>query len=335
MSFQCCAVFGAIVGAKLYYLDVGDCRIAVRRGQSLYLLNGTLWVDTTGNPLPPLIVGGQAVRRGPETPPSQVLGVRPEYLSPSQVEEFSLERDDQVLVYSDGVDKVVSPTQLLEVLTNGNQRGGLEEIVKEVMKEVDINLGDDDRTFLIAGGPHEGMESNAIIRERTDRLNTQQSLSARLSKIEDDMKNVEEFQKSLNSLLQYAHHNKESIEALTKQLKDLMKSRVNDGPSTKVAELDKKLSNYIDSYNDELFSVRKEVADLKKGLPVSKHVSQQEKTQTRETADAGSKSPVSEVGSGAQNIEDVGMTHQFVSEARPSAAATAETDEIRPSCYGV
>jgi serine/threonine protein phosphatase PrpC len=231
MSFQCCAVFGAVSGKKLYYLPVGDCRIAVKRQETLFLLNGTLWVDQSSNLLPPVIVAGQQMQRGPEAPPSQVLGIRPEHLPPSHVEEFSLERDDQILLYSDGVDKVVSPTRLLEVLTNGKHAVELDEIVREVMKEADIKRSDDDRTFMIVGGPHEEKESAAVTAERKDRLNTQQLVLARLSSLEADIQRFEKAMSVLNDLKESAIENNTRVADLTSKVDVLLKKGA-AGPSS-------------------------------------------------------------------------------------------------------
>src|SRR2546430_2324389 len=75
--FEWCAVFAVIRGVMLYYLPIGDCRLAVCRGSALWLLNGSVWVDPGNNPLPPMITAQQEVQRGDEDPPSQALGVGP------------------------------------------------------------------------------------------------------------------------------------------------------------------------------------------------------------------------------------------------------------------
>src|SRR6185503_3100759 len=131
----------------------------------------TLWVDQSGNLLPPVVAVNQEMKRGSEPPPSQALGIRQEFITPSLVEGFALEPDDQVLLYSDGIDKVLSPAKILAVLKEGQQsidavkrndgqqsidavKRILDEIVTPVLNEVEINRGDDDRSFLIAVGPH-------------------------------------------------------------------------------------------------------------------------------------------------------------------------------------
>jgi len=161
-SFQCCVVFAAVQGSRLFYLPIGDCRITVRRGETLFLLNGSVWVDPAGNPLTPMITTQQEMERGVDEAPSQVLGVAPVELPLSQVMEFELKKDDMILLFSDGVDKVVSPANLLTLILSAPPDESLGELVARVLSEVDIKNGDDDRTILIAAGPHESEEEKAV-----------------------------------------------------------------------------------------------------------------------------------------------------------------------------
>jgi len=160
--FQCCAVFAALSGAQLYYLPIGDCRIAVQRDKHLFLLNGSVWQDATGNPLSTIVTLNQEPRRGQEERPSNVLGVYPLTLSRAQVLEFPLERNDLVMLYSDGVDKVIAPVELLDfaLLSSGGDspsetEEAAKELVTQILNEVRSKFGDDDRTLLVAFGPHE------------------------------------------------------------------------------------------------------------------------------------------------------------------------------------
>lgn len=160
-SFQCCVVFAAVKGSRLFYLPIGDCRITVQRGEALFLLNGSVWVDPAGNPLTPMITTQQEMQRGADEGPAQVLGVAPVELPLSQVKDFELEKDDMILLFSDGVDKVVSPANLLTLILSAPPDDSLGELVARVLSEVDIKNGDDDRTILIAAGPHESEEEKA------------------------------------------------------------------------------------------------------------------------------------------------------------------------------
>ncbi len=179
--FQCCAVFAVISGTEFYYLPIGDCRVAVRRGDVLLLLNGTVWQDAAGNPLSTVITADQEVRRGPEERPSLVMGVHPLSLSRADVNKLDLAPDDQALLYSDGVDKAISPAQLLNILrdTRGNPSGHLAEaMVAKVLKEVRSNFGDDDRTMLVALGPYVNSAT--------------QTFAVELRRVEDELKTLKQ-----------------------------------------------------------------------------------------------------------------------------------------------
>jgi serine/threonine protein phosphatase PrpC len=166
-SFQCSVVFAAIRGAVLYHLPVGDCRIAVQRGSSLILLNGSVWLDSVGRPLPNLIHSTQEMRRGTEPAPDQALGVSPDItFSTTSVQDFRLQPDDLILLYSDGVDKVVSPARVLELIEKRTANESLQVVVERILEEVRLERGNDDRTLLIAGGPHIATEAPAAIEIR-------------------------------------------------------------------------------------------------------------------------------------------------------------------------
>jgi len=193
--FQCCAAFAGISGDTLSYLSIGDCRLAVRRNEMLILLNGTVWLDAAGNLLPPVVTATQELQRGPEPPPSQALGIRQEFLSPSMVSEFSLEPNDQILLYSDGVDKVLSPGQLLTILeknlkTQHPDQRQLDQIISLVLEEVEAHHGDDDRTLLIASGPHALVENNSMKAERDRLIKTQNEMEKRMRELEGNVASI-------------------------------------------------------------------------------------------------------------------------------------------------
>jgi len=177
--FQCSAVFAALEGTKLSYLTCADCRIAVRRGDHLITLNGTIWRDATGHPLPPAITTSLEIRPGDDPPPYGALGHAP--IEPSQlvVKKFPLQSDDTVLLYSDGVDKALSPAQLLGMLSPQYQAETLKETIARILRAARDSLrGADDRTLLIAAGPHEDLE------QETQRV-TEESLTRLTEKVAD------------------------------------------------------------------------------------------------------------------------------------------------------
>lgn len=153
--FQCCAVLAAVTGRMLHFLPVGDCRVALVRRGDFWQLNGTLWLDAAGKPLPPIIKPQTKVKRGAEFEPADVLGYAPVNLSPSDVQGLPLEENDVLLLYSDGVDKMMSPVDILSALPGGFERGQPGELVSAIMKEAAGRPHDDDCTLLVATGPHE------------------------------------------------------------------------------------------------------------------------------------------------------------------------------------
>ncbi len=181
-SFQCCVILGAVVGKKLYFLPVGDCRIALVRRGEFWQLNGTLWVDASECPLPTIIKPQTKVQRGPESVPPEVLGYAPLVLSPSDVREVSLEEHDILLLYSDGIDKIISPTDFLALLSEGFDESRPGDVVATVMKEVTRRAHDDDCTLLVATGPHDFTAQELAERQREEQVNQQlESFNARLN----------------------------------------------------------------------------------------------------------------------------------------------------------
>lgn len=178
-SYQCCAAFAAIKEGVLYYLTVGDCRISVRRDDNLILLNGSVWAAGAGGSLPPLVKPQQETKRSNELDPQFVLGVGEVTIQPMQVQEFRLDRDDAVLLYSDGVDKILSPAQVLALVSDGIGRVSPEEIVWNVLNEVGAHQGDDDRTLLIAVGPHE-QAGEEMLKSVVDLIESEQNRQAQL-----------------------------------------------------------------------------------------------------------------------------------------------------------
>ncbi len=227
MNFQCCAVFAGIAGTMLHYLSIGDCRIAVRRKQILLMLNGTLWVeDPTGNLLPPVIPPNLKMMRGSEPPPAQALGIRQEFIPPALVQPFPLAADDQVLLYSDGVDKVLSPAQLLATLGNGQLSSGLDQsalngLVEQVLAEVEINRSDDDRTFLIASGPHVRAESQEFLEGQNQIKKSHLLLTGQIEEIKEEMKDLKEKHAELTNALEAAQQNTKEIATLRKSIESL------------------------------------------------------------------------------------------------------------------
>lgn len=181
-SFQCSVIFAALDGQTLHYLSMGDCRLAVRRDEYLFLLNGSVWLDAEGNPLSTLVTAGQPMKRGREIPPAHVLGVSQLAVSHTDVVTFPLQMNDVVLIYSDGVDKVLSPAQILDLLLNAPEliepdQAKVKRLVSRVLDLVRVNLGDDDRTLLVAAGAHKVLIERRGIsvaqQETAERLNQQ------------------------------------------------------------------------------------------------------------------------------------------------------------------
>lgn len=153
LTFQCCAVFAIVDGDRLYYLPVGDCRIAVYRHGSMVLLNETIWREDSGNLLPPVINADRKVIRGGEEPPAEALGIGPRNFLPADVRDIDLQKDDAVVLYSDGVDKFLSPVKLIELIGNG-EKNKKEDTAENIIDAVSVARGDDDRSVMLFFGPH-------------------------------------------------------------------------------------------------------------------------------------------------------------------------------------
>ncbi len=181
-SFQCCAVFTIIENDQLFYLPVGDCRIGVYRNKSLILLNETIWNDDSGNILPPLVTSDKKVKRGNEEPPDLALGVKQLKFTTTDVKNFQLQSADIVILYSDGVDKFVSPVKLLELLGNARESEARQKaLADEIINEVGLARGDDDRSVMIAFGPHSSKE----VKAKQEMLNQQGINMTRLNEAID------------------------------------------------------------------------------------------------------------------------------------------------------
>ncbi|HEX8733677.1 MAG TPA: PP2C family serine/threonine-protein phosphatase, partial [Pyrinomonadaceae bacterium] len=193
-DFQCCVLFALIEGNRLFYLPVGDCRVAVKRGKNLILLNGTVWTDKSGLPLPPMVFHQQNLKRGSEEPPKAALGVQPVNFSTSHVRNFLLEADDTILIYSDGVDKFVSPEQLLKAAMESSSAS---EIADRILEEVKLNHGDDDRSIIIASGPHSAKESPSEKESREILFETRAEIQQKLSQLQTALNPLEKLQENL------------------------------------------------------------------------------------------------------------------------------------------
>ena len=173
--FQSVAMFAAIEGADLFYLPVGDCRLSVYTGKSLLLLNGSIWVDSYGNRLPMLVEPGQEVSKGSEAGPDQALGISPDLnVSTDLVRHCPLNKSDLVLLYSDGVDKSVSPIRLLQLIQGHASDATIQALSDKIIEEVRLEHGNDDRTLIIFAGPHVKQEDEA----RAESLHEIQKMSA-------------------------------------------------------------------------------------------------------------------------------------------------------------
>jgi stage II sporulation SpoE-like protein len=200
MSFQCCVVLSALCGTSFYYLPVGDCRVAIRRGKVLFLLNGSIWSDTADHYLPPMITLDQKMHRGVEEAPQKVLGVIPIAFSESDVRVFDLNREDTVLLYSDGVDKALSPTKILELLVSRPAQDSPEEAARRILTEVRAQMADDDRTVLIAMGPHVSPSSEAMADERRRFDDMQKQTENKVAALQGQLQSLEKLNQSVTSL---------------------------------------------------------------------------------------------------------------------------------------
>lgn len=162
-KFQSVAMFAAISDTDLFYLPIGDCRLSVYTGKSLLLLNGSIWVDPSGNRLPMLVEPGQEVFKGSEADPDRALGISPDLdVSSDHVRHCPLNERDLVLLYSDGVDKFVSPVRLLQLIQEHASDAAVQALSEKIIEEVRLEHGNDDRTLLIFAGPHLKQEDQAM-----------------------------------------------------------------------------------------------------------------------------------------------------------------------------
>jgi hypothetical protein len=116
------------------------------------------------------------------------LGVSAVQLSRKDVESWPLERDDIVLLYSDGVDKVLSPTEILE-LFNQHRSDPASAIVERILTEIVLKNGDDDRTVLVVLGPH--LSSSDTLNANLETLLTQQESSQRaLTELQNTVQSI-------------------------------------------------------------------------------------------------------------------------------------------------
>jgi serine/threonine protein phosphatase PrpC len=161
LDFQCCAIFGILKNDVLSFLPVGDCRIAIERENSLYLYNDTVWREEFGNPLPPIVTVGMKVRIGPEDPPNLALGVNALNFATSHVRNLTLKSDDTAILYSDGVDKVISPVQLLGLI-NHTEKRDRENLAEKILQEVARGNALDDRSIILIFGPYFSGEEKEI-----------------------------------------------------------------------------------------------------------------------------------------------------------------------------
>lgn len=221
--FQCCAVFAVVEGAVLYYLPVGDCRIAVYRNESLTLLNETIWREESGNVLPPVVAADRKVVRGNEDPPDAALGVNPMSFAVTDVSRFVLQAEDTVVLYSDGVDKFVSPVKMAGLISKGekSEKGRL-ELAENILDEVDRAHGDDDRSVMLYYGPHLSIdertkedlrkirEENAVRLQGISQSN-EDKLRVMETNLENKLKSLEGVADGVSNLKGELSHFKESI----------------------------------------------------------------------------------------------------------------------------
>lgn len=198
-KFQASAIFAAIDGTDLFYLPVGDCRLSVHTGKSLLLLNGSIWVDSSGNTLPMLVESGQDVYKGSEPPPDQALGVLVDIdLSTDRVKHYPLSKSDLVLLYSDGVDKFVSPVHLLKLIHGHPVDATVQTLADKIIDEVRIEHGNDDRTLLILTGPH----VNQRDQETAQSIREIQKVSASIAGISQRILDLENNSNTLRASVQ-------------------------------------------------------------------------------------------------------------------------------------
>lgn len=209
-SFQCCAVLSVVLGRTLYFLPIGDCRIALVRDGAYWNMNGSLWRDPSGNNLPVVIRSDTKVKRAAEDPPQQFLGYSQVALSPSDVRSLPLEEHDVLLLYSDGIDKVISPVDFLTLLAGDLDGSKPGELVSKVMSEVAQRPHDDDCTLIVATGPHEFTRRELEERQREKDLHT------RLTSLETWVNSVGELNQSISEVRAFVNDIGPSLQEVLK-----------------------------------------------------------------------------------------------------------------------
>jgi serine/threonine protein phosphatase PrpC/flagellar basal body-associated protein FliL len=249
--FQASAIFVALQGTDLYYLPVGDCRLSIYTGNSLILLNGTVWADSYGNPLPMLIEPEQDVSRGTEPPPDQALGVSTDVdLSSDRVKHYTVEQDDAVLLYSDGVDKFLSPVHLLGLLQKHASGASVQSFAEKVIDEVRIEHGNDDRTVVIIAGPHLKEPDPAMV----ESIQNVQNMAASVAGVSDRISSLENYSRTLHGEVASLRTSIEQVSNQITRLPTLEQMRTNSAGSDGLGE--SSLKRILDTLTDIQYRVR-------------------------------------------------------------------------------
>lgn len=295
-SFQCCVIFAVLQGTSLYYLPIGDCRGAIRRGERLILLNGSMWVDNSNIPLPEVITIDMKMQSGVEVRPQQVLGVTPVEPSEIIVQEFNLDGNDTVLLYSDGIDKVLSPGDLLKLLLAAPSGETPKELAERVLTEVSTKpAAADDRTLLVAFGPHVSADNEVIKAERLHNDQMHRQINERLFSIESSMQFLPQLSTNFSNLEGKLTNVTNAVQGLPtiQQIKEAVVAT--DGEDESQME---RVSEQLTEVKDSLRNLTELVSGLKQEVYVNQppHQEEKEKRQKHTTKESPEREPDSEHG---------------------------------------
>ncbi len=242
-------------GNMLHYLTIGDCGINIYREGSLQLLNGSSWK------VPFMVVeekheatgGGQAI----PWPPSRTMkvGRGSTFIQARDVENFQLEKQDLVLLFSDGIERNLSPVDRLRLVeetaklssANTSERDeGIKDpksLVTRTLSEAQQRGGGDDCTLVVVAGPfeHKTME---VIEHMQSRLHddlrdlhgqidkafhTMEELKANtatLSQVRSITEGLDQLKSSLKILKDSANKQHQSVSTSIDGYKQLMGSLI-------------------------------------------------------------------------------------------------------------
>ena len=114
---QATIVVARKIGSKLYYCCIGDSVLQIYRGGKLYRLSESeIWDASL------IVKNGQAMTERQKTRENRFIGSAGSYVQISEILTLDLHDGDILLLYSDGVEDLLAPDQLLKLLNQNPEQ---------------------------------------------------------------------------------------------------------------------------------------------------------------------------------------------------------------------